>query len=60
MNAVLGGLIGVVKGLILVLIISWGVSLLCSDGGRIFGVITEETVNSSLILKFLASLRTAL
>ncbi len=59
-NAVLGGLIGVVKGLILVLIISWGVSLLCSDGGRIFGVITEETVNSSLILKFLASLRTAL
>ena len=53
-NSLLGGIIGFLKGLIIVLIINYVIVSLTSSGTNIFGVITAETVHSSLIMKNLA------
>ncbi len=53
-NALLGGIIGLLKALIIVLIINYVIVSVTSSGTNILGVITAETVNSSLIMKNLA------
>lgn len=56
LNAFLGGLLGVLKGIIIVLIINWVLVLIVGDSGSLFKVITPETVNSSIIMKNLTAL----
>lgn len=56
LNAFLGGLLGVLKGIIIVLVINWALVLIVGDGGKLFSVITAETINSSIIMKNLTSL----
>ena len=53
-NALLGGLIGLLKGIIVVIIINWLLVLFVGDSGNLFGVITPQTIQSSLIMKNLA------
>lgn len=53
-NALLGTVIGLLKGLIIVLIINWLLVMQTEGGGNIFGIITAETIQSSLIMKNLA------
>jgi len=53
-NALLGGLIGVLRGVIFVLIVSWALVVIVKDGANLFGVISLETVESSIILKTIA------
>ena len=53
-NALLGGIIGFLKGLVIVLLINFIIVSITSSGANIFGIITAETVNSSLIMKNLA------
>lgn len=53
-NSLLGGILGFLKGLVIVLIINYVIVSLTSSGTNIFGIITAETVNSSLIMKNLA------
>lgn len=54
-NALFGGLIGIVKGLIVALIISWVIVMIVGEGGSLFGVISSKTVESSLILKTIST-----
>lgn len=53
-NVLLGGIIGFLKGLVIVLLINFIIVSITSSGANIFGIITAETVNSSLIMKNLA------
>jgi len=53
-NELLGGLIGVLRGVIFVLVISWVLVMLVKDGASLFGVISLKTVESSIILKTIA------
>lgn len=53
-NSLLGGIIGLLKGLIIVLIINFVIISITSSGTNIFGVITAQTVECSLIMKNLA------
>lgn len=53
-NALLGGLVGVLRGVIFVLIVSWALVMIVKDGANLFGVISLETVESSIILKTIA------
>lgn len=55
-NSLLGGIIGFLKGLVIVLIVNYIIVSVTSSGTDIFGIITSETVQSSLIMKNLASL----
>jgi len=54
-NKLLGGIIGLVRGLVIVLIVSWVIVMLTADGAVIFGVIGLKTVQSSIILKAVAT-----
>ncbi len=53
-NAFLGGLLGFLKGIILVLIINWAFVLVVGDNGSLFSIITPEAVQCSLINKYLS------
>ena len=53
-NSLLGGIIGLLKGIIIALIINFVIVSVTSSGTNIFGIITAETVQSSLIMKNLA------
>lgn len=54
LNSLLGGIIGALKGIIVVIILNWLLVALVGDSGNLFGVITAETIQSSLIMKNLA------
>ena len=56
LNAFLGGLLGALKGIIIVLIVNWVLVLVVGDGGKLFSVITAETLNSSIIMKNLTAI----
>ncbi|MBQ8868108.1 MAG: CvpA family protein [Oscillospiraceae bacterium] len=51
LNAFLGGVLGLLQGAIVALVISWVLVAVTSDGGSLFGIISAETIESSLILK---------
>ncbi len=51
LNALLGGVLGLLQGAIIVLIISWVLVAITSDGGSFLGIISAETIGSSLVLK---------
>lgn len=53
-NSLLGGVLGALKGAVIVLIINFVIVSVTSSGGDIFGIITAKTVESSLIMKNLA------
>lgn len=55
LNSLLGGVLGVLQGVIIALIVSWVVVAITNDGGSLFGIIKAETIESSLILKTVAT-----
>lgn len=55
LNELLGGLVGIAKGLIVALIISWALVMIVDDGASLFGVIDAQTIDSSLILKTIST-----
>ncbi len=54
LNSFLGGVLGALKGLIIVVVLNWLLVALVGDSGNLFGVITPKTIESSLIMKNLA------
>ncbi len=54
LNALLGGIAGLLKGAIIVLIVNWAVVTIVGDNSNLFGIITPEVINSSLVMKNLA------
>ncbi len=54
LNSLLGGIIGAVKGIIVVIILNWLLVAFIGDSGTLFGVVTPETIQSSLVMKNLA------
>ncbi len=52
-NEFLGGVIGLLKGVVIVFILNWALLMLVTKNGALFSVITAETLNSSLINKTL-------
>ena len=54
LNALLGGVAGLLKGAIIVLIVNWAVVTIVGDNSSLFGIITPEVINSSLVMKNLA------
>lgn len=55
-NALLGGFVGVLEGIIVVLIINVLITLLVGESGSLFSIITPQTIQSSLIMKKLAEI----
>lgn len=55
LNKLLGGIIGLVRGVIFALVICFCIVVFTADGASIFGVITAQTVQSSLVLKTVAT-----
>lgn len=53
-NALFGGVLGALKGVVIVLIINFVIVSVTSSGADILGIITAKTVESSLIMKNLA------
>lgn len=53
-NGFLGGLLGLLKGIVFVLLINWIIVYLVNQNGNLFGIITVNTINSSLITNFLS------
>ncbi len=55
-NKLLGGVIGALKGILIVLILNWALSTLTSGGADLCGIITADTIQCSLIMKNLAKI----
>ena len=55
LNAFLGGVLGVLQGAIIALIVAWVLVAVTSDGGSLFGFIKAEVIESSLLLKTVAT-----
>lgn len=55
LNKLLGGIIGLIRGVIFALVICFCIVVFTADGASIFGVITAQTVQSSLVLKTVAT-----
>ena len=56
LNSLLGGVAGFLKGFIIVLIINWAVIMIVGDNSSLFGIITPEVLNSSLLTKNLGAI----
>ena len=54
-NAFLGGVLGVLQGAVIALAVCWIVTAVTNDGGSLFKIVTAETIESSLILKTVAT-----
>lgn len=50
-NQLLGGVIGALKGIVIVLVINWAVTSIVGDSSSLFGFITPNVIDSSLIMK---------
>ncbi len=55
LNAFLGGVLGVLKGAVIALVLCWILVAVTNDGGSLFDIVTAETIESSLILKTVAT-----
>ncbi len=55
LNAFLGGILGVLQGAIIALAVCWILVAVTNDGGSLFKIVTAETIESSLILKTVAT-----
>lgn len=53
-NAFLGGLLGVLKGIIFVLIINWALVMLVGENGSLLSIITPDAIRCSLINKYIS------
>ncbi|MEE1279422.1 MAG: CvpA family protein [Oscillospiraceae bacterium] len=56
LNSLLGGVLGALKGVIIVIVLNWLLVALVGDSGNLFGIITPKTIESSLIMKNLAAI----
>ena len=56
LNSLLGGVVGALRGIVILIIIDWALIMFLGNGSNILGILTAETINSSLIIKFLSSI----
>ena len=55
LNEFLGGVLGLLKGVIIALIISLALVAFTRDGGSVFGIINADVITSSLVLKTIST-----